>query len=237
VALTPRAKGLLKLLGLVAVLVAAAYALQASPARGVFTLQGAAKLVAALRELWWAPFAFVAAYTVAAALDFSGLVLTLAGGAVFGFWWGALLNLVGANLGASAAFWIARLLGREGLHALLGSRLAGLDRLAQQVGFAWLLRLRLIPVVPFNLLNFASGLTAMPWRTYAAATAVGVVPATLVYTFFADALLSGSHEAGHRAFVRVLVAGALLVLLSFVPTIARKVGFTVRASDRPPARP
>ena len=236
-ALTPRAKGLLKLLGLIAVLVAAAYALQASPARGVFTLQGAGKLVAALRELWWAPFAFVAAYTVAAALDFSGLVLTLAGGAVFGFWWGALLNLVGANLGASAAFWIARLLGREGLHALLGSRLAGLDRLAQQVGFAWLLRLRLIPVVPFNLLNFASGLTAMPWRTYAAATAVGVVPATLVYTFFADALLSGSHEAGHRAFVRVLVAGALLVLLSFVPTIARKVGFTVRASDRPPARP
>jgi len=237
VALSPRAKGLLKLLGLIAVLVAAAYALQASPARGVFTLQGAGKLVAALRELWWAPFAFVAAYTVAAALDFSGLVLTLAGGAVFGFWWGALLNLVGANLGASAAFWIARLLGREGLHALLGSRLAGLDRLAQQVGFAWLLRLRLIPVVPFNLLNFASGLTAMPWRTYAAATAVGVVPATLVYTFFADALLSGSHEAGHRAFVRVLVAGALLVLLSFVPTIARKVGFTVRASDRPPARP
>ncbi len=236
-ALSPRAKGLLKLLGLIAVLVAAAYALQASPARGVFTLQGAGKLVAALRELWWAPFAFVAAYTVAAALDFSGLVLTLAGGAVFGFWWGALLNLVGANLGASAAFWIARLLGREGLHALLGSRLAGLDRLAQQVGFAWLLRLRLIPVVPFNLLNFASGLTAMPWRTYAAATAVGVVPATLVYTFFADALLSGSHEAGHRAFVRVLVAGALLVLLSFVPTIARKVGFTVRASDRPPARP
>jgi len=237
VALSPRVKGLLKLLGLVALLVAAAYALRASPARGVFTLQGAGKLVAALRELWWAPLAFVAAYTVAAALDFSGLVLTLAGGAVFGFWWGALLNLVGANLGASAAFWIARLLGREGLQALLGSRLGGLDRLAQQVGFAWLLRLRLIPVVPFNLLNFASGLTALPWRTYAAATAVGIVPATLVYTFFADALLSGSHEAGHRAFVRVLIAGALLVLLSFVPTIARKLGVAVRPSDRPTVPP
>jgi len=238
VALSPRVRGLAKLLVLVALLVAAALAVRASPARGWLTPRGIEQLLAALREPWWAPLAFVAAYTIAAALDFSGLVLTLVGGAVFGFWWGALLNLLGANLGASAAFWVARLLGREGLHALLGDRLSGgLDRLAHQAGFAWLLRLRLIPIVPFNLLNFASGLTALPWRTYAAATAIGVIPATLVYTFFADALLSGSREAGHRVFVRVLIAGALLVLLSFVPTIARKLGFTVQPSDRPTVPP
>src|SRR2546422_10000001 len=196
VALSPRVRGLAKLLVLVALLVAAALAVRASPARGWLTPRGIEQLLAALREPWWAPLAFVAAYTIAAALDFSGLVLTLVGGAVFGFWWGALLNLLGASLGASAAFWVARLLGREGLHALLGGRLlGGLDRLAHQAGFAWLLRLRLIPIVPFNLLNFASGLTALPWRTYAAATAIGVIPATLVYTFFADALLSGSREA------------------------------------------
>ena len=237
-ALSPRVRGLAKLLVLIALLVAAALAVRASPARGWLTPRGIEQLLAALREPWWAPLAFVAAYTIAAALDFSGLVLTLVGGAVFGFWWGALLNLLGANLGASAAFWVARLLGREGLHALLGGRLlGGLDRLAHQAGFAWLLRLRLIPIVPFNLLNFASGLTALPWRTYAAATAIGVIPATLVYTFFADALLSGSREAGHRVFVRVLIAGALLVLLSFVPTIARKLGFTVQPSDRPTVAP
>ena len=237
-ALSPRVRGLAKLLVLIALLVAAALAVRASPARGWLTPRGIEQLLAALREPWWAPLAFVAAYTIAAALDFSGLVLTLVGGAVFGFWWGALLNLLGANLGASAAFWVARLLGREGLHALLGGRLlGGLDRLAHQAGFAWLLRLRLIPIVPFNLLNFASGLTALPWRTYAAATAIGVIPATLVYTFFADALLSGSREAGHRVFVRLLIAGALLVLLSFVPTIARKLGFTVQPSDRPTVAP
>jgi uncharacterized membrane protein YdjX (TVP38/TMEM64 family) len=228
---------LLKLLALIVLLAAAALAVRASPARELFTPQGGRELVTTLRGLWWAPLAFVAAYTLAAALDFSGLVLTLAGGAVFGFWWGGLLNLIGANLGASAAFWVARLLGREGLQALSGSRLAGLDRLARDAGFAWLLRLRLIPVVPFNLLNFAAGLTAMPWRTYAAATAIGIVPATLVYTFFADALLSGSHDAGRRVFMRALVAGALLVLLSFVPAIARKAGLTVRPSDRPTIRP
>ena len=237
-ALTPRVRGLAKLLVLIALLVAAALAVRASPARGWLTPRGIEQLLAALREPWWAPLAFVGAYTLAAALDFSGLVLTLVGGAVFGFWWGALLNLVGANLGASAAFWVARLLGREGLHALLGDRLSTrLDRLAHQAGFAWLLRLRLIPVVPFNLLNFGAGLTAMPWRTYAAATAIGVVPATLVYTFFADALLSGSREAGHRVFVRVLIAGALLVLLSFIPTIARKWGVAAPPSERPTVPP
>ncbi|HYT05017.1 MAG TPA: TVP38/TMEM64 family protein [Gemmatimonadales bacterium] len=236
-AVTPRAKGLLRLLVLVALLLAGVYALRGTHARDWVTPAGAARLVAALRAPWWAPPAFVVAYTVAAALDFSGLVFTLVGGAVFGFWWGSLLNLIGANLGASAAFWVARLLGREGLQAVLGGRLSGIDRLAQHAGFAWLLRLRLIPVIPFNLINFASGLTAIPWRTYAAATALGIVPGTLVYTFFADALLSGSHAAGHRALIRVLIAGALLVLLSFVPAIARRLGFSVRPSDSPTVRP
>lgn len=208
----------------------------------VWASGGLSALIAMLRQVWWAPFAFVAGYAFAIALGVPALVFTLAGGAVFGFWWGALLNTLGANLGATAAFWLARWLGRNGLQALLGGRLAGIDRLAHQSGFAWLLRLRLIPVVPFNLLNFASGLTALPWRTYAAATALGIVPGTLVYTFFADAILSGSQQATHDAYVRVAIAGTLLVLLTFVPTLAKRAGWlpadhddrlTVRLPDRP----
>ncbi len=224
-ALTPRAKAALKLLALVALLGGAWLALQATPAREYFTREGAGRLVASIRQTRWAPLAFVVAYVFACALDFSGLVLTLAGGALFGFWWGAVLNTIGANLGATAAFWVARALGREGVRALVGSRLAGLDRLAEAQGFLWLLRLRLIPVVPFNLLNFGAGLTAMPWRQFAGATAIGIFPGTLVYTFFATALLSGSQAAGREAFVRVAVAGALLIVLSFLPTIARRLGW------------
>lgn len=193
-------------------------------------------LIATLRHAWWAGPAFVGIYTVAAALNFSGLALTLLGGVVFGFWWGAFFNTLGANLGATAAFWLARRLGRDGLQPFFGDRLAGLDRLTQQSGFAWLLRLRLIPVVPFNLLNLASGLTALPWRTYAAATALGILPGTLVYTFFADAILAGSRDATRGAYVRVLIAGGLLVLLSFAPTLARRAGWTV-ALPKPPNRP
>src|SRR3989441_6043015 len=72
VALSPRVRGLAKLLVLVALLVAAALAVRASPARGWLTPRGIEHLLAALREPWWAPLAFVAAYTLGAALDFSG---------------------------------------------------------------------------------------------------------------------------------------------------------------------
>ena len=215
VAVKPRVKGGLGLLLLVIMLVAGWH---------YVTADRATALITTLRGAWWAPVGFVAVYTLATALNFSGLVLTLLGGAVFGFWGGSLLNTLGANLGANAAFWVARRLGREGLRGLLGHRLGSLDQLTEQSGFAWLLRLRLIPVVPFNLLNFASGLTALRWRSFAVATAVGILPGTLVYTFFADAILKGSREATRGAFVRVAIAGGLLVLLSFAPALARRLG-------------
>jgi uncharacterized membrane protein YdjX (TVP38/TMEM64 family) len=220
-----RARPWVKLLLLALIVVAGWLAVRATPLRAYAASGGLAPLVATLRQAWWAPFAFVAGYTLAIAFGFSGLVLTLAGGAVFGFWWGSVVNTLGANFGATAAFWLARRLGRTGLEALLGGRLAGIDRITHQSGFAWLLRLRLIPIVPFNLLNFASGLTVIPWPNYVAATALGILPGTLVYTFFADAILSGSQQATHDAYVRVAIAGVLLILLTFVPTLAKRGGW------------
>jgi uncharacterized membrane protein YdjX (TVP38/TMEM64 family) len=227
VAVTPRATAGLKLAAFALLLAAGWFVARATPAGEYFTHDGIVRLVEILRREWWAPLAFVLLYTLATALDFSGAALTFMGGAIFGFWWGSLLNLTGANLGANAAFWVARTLGREGITSLFGRRLAGLDRVSAEQGFGWLLRLRLIPIVPFNLLNFASGLTAMPWRTYAAATAIGIVPATLIYTYFADALLGvgGSHVEAHRVIVRLSIALTALVLLSFLPSIAKRAGW------------
>jgi uncharacterized membrane protein YdjX (TVP38/TMEM64 family) len=224
VALSRRARGVLKLLALVALVSGGIVGLRATGHGALFTAEGAGRLVELLRQSPWAPLAFVTLYVVATALDFSGAVLTLAGGAVFGFGWGAVLNTIGANLGASAAFYVARRLGREGVQQFLGARLARLDRVSAEQGFAWLLRLRLIPVVPFNLLNVAAGLTAMPWRTFAAATAIGILPGTLIYTFFADALLSAgaSHEDARAQITRLTVALVALVILSLVPAIARR---------------
>lgn len=219
VAVTPRARSVTKLLLLVAVAGLGGWL----AARSFTTPQDLAARLSAIRDSAWAPVLFVVGYAVLATVDFSGLALTLAGGIVFGFWWGAVLNTLGANLGASGAYWLARALGRDGIRAFLGNRMAVVDRLAEAQGFVWLLRLRLIPVVPFNLLNFAAGATAMTWRTFAAATALGILPGTVVYTWFADSVAAGVREASRGALLRVAVAGAVLVLLTFVPWVVRRL--------------
>jgi uncharacterized membrane protein YdjX (TVP38/TMEM64 family) len=116
-------------------------------------------------------------------------------------------------------------LGRDGIERLLGKRLAGLDRATAQHGFVGLLILRLIPLVPFNALNFGSGLTAMRWRDYALATVIGILPGTLVYVFFADALVQGSTAASAEARTRLFIAAGLFLLLTLIPLIARRLGF------------
>lgn len=218
-----------RLAALVALLAGAWLAVRLTPLGDLVTREGALALLESLRSSAWAPALFVCLYAAATALALPGSVLTIAGGAVFGFGWGAVLNTVGANLGANAAFVIARSLGRDGVRRLTGNRLAGLDRAAGQGGFWAVFVLRLIPLVPFNALNFGAGLTALRWRDYALATAVGILPGTLVYTFFADALVRGSTEAGRDAWVRLWIAAGLLLALSLVPLIARRLGFRLPA--------
>jgi uncharacterized membrane protein YdjX (TVP38/TMEM64 family) len=177
------------------------------------------------REVPFAPLLFVVAYAVIAAFGLPALALTLAGGAIFGVGLGLALNWAGATLGAVGGYLLARALGRDAVSRLLGRHASRLDQLASAHGFATIFRLRLIPVVPFNALNFGAGLAGVPLRAYAAGTALGIVPGTFVYTYFADSLLGGAAGARQQALVRVAIAGALLVLLSFVPLLARRLGW------------
>lgn len=227
----PDRTALLKLLGLVTVVAGGILLARLTPVGDLLTREGIDRGIELIRGSSWAPAIFVGAYGVAMALALPGTVLTLAGGALFGFWWGVVFNTLGANLGANAAFLLARWLGRDGVKRLAGDRLDRLDRATREYGFRSLMALRLVPVIPFNALNFGSGLTAMSWGTYAAATAIGILPGTVVYTMFADALLEGSREASREAFVRMIVAGVLLVFLAFLPTIAKKLNLRITGSD------
>ncbi len=148
-----------------------------------------AEFITSLAGSPWAPVLFVVVYVAATASAMPGAILTLAGGAVFGLFWGTVLTTVAANLGATAAFFIARSLGRDGVERLAGARLQRFDDAICDYGLQCLLVLRLVPLVPFNALNFASGLTALRWPTYAIGTALGILPGTIVYTMFADAIL------------------------------------------------
>jgi uncharacterized membrane protein YdjX (TVP38/TMEM64 family) len=218
------ARAFIKLGGLVVLLAAAAVLVRATPLAEYFTREGMLHALESVRTSTWAPLLYVVAYAAATALALPGSILTIVGGAVFGFGWGVVLVTIAANIGANAAFGIARGLGRDGIERLLRGRLQGVDHATAAHGFWGLLVLRLVPLVPFNALNFGSGLTAMRWRDYALATVIGILPGTLVYVFFADALVLGSTEASAAARTRLFIAGALFLALSLFPLLARRLG-------------
>ncbi len=225
-----RRRGLFKLLAFTAIIVAGVLLVRLTPLGDFLSREGVVRGVALLRDSALAPLLFVPIYAGAVALGIPGTIPTLVGGAVFGLWWGTVFNWLGATLGANLAYLLARFLGREGIAQLLGGKvekwpaMERLDRAVTDHGFRGMLTLRLIPVVPFNALNFGGGLVGMKWPAYALATGLGILPGAFIYTMFADALLEGSTQASRDAFLRMAVAGALLVFLSFLPLILKKAG-------------
>jgi uncharacterized membrane protein YdjX (TVP38/TMEM64 family) len=107
-------------------------------------------------------------------------VVSVLVGLVAGFWSGLVICLLGGLLGALAAFALSRGLGRPTVERFGTRRLARVDRLAVDRGFLAVLTGRLVPVVPFVVLSYGAGLTAVRWTPYALATAVGLVPSTVV---------------------------------------------------------
>lgn len=187
---------------------------------GVASLARSAR---ALRDTQYSIPLFLTAYAIAGSLGVPGSVLTLTGGAVFGFELGTLLNWTGACISAIGGYWLARLLGRDAVERIGGGKIDALEKLADAHGFTTVLRLRLIPVVPFNALNFACGLVGLDFTSYVAGTMIGDLPVTAAYTYFADALLSGVAGARRKALLHASVAGALLILLSFVPGLIKRM--------------
>jgi uncharacterized membrane protein YdjX (TVP38/TMEM64 family) len=187
---------------------------------------GVASFARRARALRDAPYAiplFLAAYAVAGTLGVPGSLLTLTGGAVFGFELGTLLNWVGATVGAIGGYWLARLLGRDAVERIGGRKIYALEKLADAHAFSTVLRLRLIPILPFNALNFACGLVGLDFASYVAGTVIGDLPVTAAYTYFADALLSGVAGARRAALFHASIAGAFLILLSFLPGLVRRI--------------
>jgi len=179
----------------------------------------------AVRSHWWIAPVFVLTYAALTTVAFPGGALTLAGGALFGLGLGSLLNWTGAVLGACTAYGFARLVGGRAVETLLGRHASALRQLREGGGghgFWSIFRLRLIPLVPFNALNIASGIARVPFRSYALATALGIIPGTVIYTYFADSVLAGVSGARRHALLNVLIAGGLLLALSFVPAIVKR---------------
>jgi uncharacterized membrane protein YdjX (TVP38/TMEM64 family) len=132
----------------------------------------------------WGPIIFIAGYVLATVALIPGSVLTLAAGALFGLTRGTAVAFLSATLGASAAFLISRYLARAEVERRLGEdqRFSAIDRAIRQQGLAIVLLLRLSPIFPFNLLNYALGLTQIRFTDFLIAS-IGMLPGTILYVY------------------------------------------------------
>ena len=222
-----RLRAILRLLAFAIILVAVGVLIQHYAGD---VLRDPATLAAQLRAAPGVAFVFVLIYAVATSLALPATPFTLVGGVVFGVAEGALLNWVAALLGATGSFLLARWLGADAVRVLLGRHAHRLDWLSARTSTATILRLRLIPIVPFDGLSVAAGLARVPMRTFVVGTAVGIIPGTVIYTWFARSLFEGTTAASRTAFLQLLAAGTLLVILSFLPNLLARWRRT-RATD------
>ena len=169
----------------------------------------------------WAPLLFMALYAIGAVLFLPGSVLTLAGGALFGPWLGTLYSLTGATVGATLAFLVARHLVADWVRARTGPRMEQLVGGVEQEGWRFVAFTRLVPLFPFNLLNYALGLTRIPLWHYILATWICMLPGAFAYTWLGFA----GREAiagGEGVIQKGLLALALLALVAFLPRLIQR---------------
>lgn len=165
-----------------------------------------------------APLLFMLLYALGAVLFLPGSVLTLAGGALFGPVLGTLYNLTGATLGATLAFLIARYLASGWVMRKAGTRVQQLVNGVEREGWRFVAFVRLVPLFPFNLLNYALGLTRLRLLPYILATWIFMLPGAIAYTYLGYA---GREAVGGGAGMiqKGLLALALLAAVAFLPRL------------------
>ncbi len=181
-------------------------------------------LFEAFRASPWAPFALIGLFVVGCPLGMPASPLILAGGAAFGLYHGWLYNLIGTVLGAASSFLLAKALGAEFIQHFIGEvRLKKLNTVLDRHGFWTIVRSRFIPV-PFVITNFAAALVGVRFRVFLGATAIGLAPSMLVYTYFGKALYDATGQDRREVLGKMVAAILLFLLLSLVgPHIAGRV--------------
>jgi uncharacterized membrane protein YdjX (TVP38/TMEM64 family) len=173
---------------------------------------------------YWAPVLFMLIYTVGVCIFLPGTLLTGLGAAIFGAYWGFLYVWIGAMLGASAAFFIGRTLGRDFAASLIGDRLKKYDDAIERNGFATVLYLRLV-YFPFTPMNFGMGLTKVHFRDYFFGTGLGIIVGTFIFTFFIGTLKDvwASGNWGELISFKVFFSIGLFIFSFFIPKIIKRV--------------
>lgn len=169
----------------------------------------------------YAPIIFIGLYMIATLFFFPGSLLTLAGGALFGPWLGTLYNLTGATLGATLAFMLSRYIGSEWVQQKASGILQKLLDGVEEEGWRFIAFVRLVPLFPFNILNYALGLTRIKLIPYMLTTWICMIPGGFAYTWLGHA---GSEAASgsENTVQNILIAIALLAIVIYIPRVLKK---------------
>lgn len=178
---------------------------------------------------FWGPVAFIVTYNLATVLFIPGCVLTLGGGVIFGLWWGSIYVFIAATLGATFAFLIGRYLSRDRVVKYMEAhpKFKALDRAVSQEGLKIVFLTRLCPLFPFNLLNYALGITQVSLKDYVLGS-FGMIPATILYVYSGSLVgdLAAIGVATEPKNPQILAIKWSINMISFLVTIALTVYIT-----------
>lgn len=162
----------------------------------------------------WAPLIYLLLYTLGTLLILPSTALNLSGGAIFGSVWGMVWTSVGAILAAVIAFWVARTVGHEAVARRLSGRWEAMDAEIRQGAVFYMFAVRLVPVLPYGLVNFAAGLTSIRFRDYLLGTTIGTVPSVLPFVLLGSSGVQAVQTGqvlplvGSLALTGILVGGS-----------------------------
>lgn len=170
----------------------------------------------------WGPLVFILLYIAAVVAALPGAAISIAAGALFGAALGVALVSIASTLGASLAFLISRYFARDAVARWLSTnkKFQRLDQLTEEHGAIIVALTRLVPIFPFNLLNYGFGLTRVPFRTYVFWSWVCMLPGTVLYVGGADAVIKGIAQ-GRVPWTLIGVVVGAAVLLFFLVRYAR----------------
>lgn len=180
---------------------------------------------------FWGPVFVAAFYIIACVLLLPGSILTLGAGFIFKVVVGTITVSIGSTLGACAAFWVGRTIARKWIATKVAKneKFAAIDEAVAQQGFKIVLLTRLSPIFPFNMLNYAFGLTKISFWKYALGSWIGMMPGTIMYVYFGAGLRSladvaaGNVEKSTAGTIFFwLGLGVTLIVTLFVTGVARK---------------
>jgi len=211
------------------ILVVVVAALIFSPLKKFINIETFTNLVQSIKDTPYAPYLYILIYVLGVIFAVPGFALTIIAGPIFGFWKGVLLVIIASNLGCHLTFFISRFIGGSFVERFIkeDSIADKLSRKIEENGFLVMLYIRLLPIFPFNIVNYVSGLTSIKYRAYAIATIIGMLPGTLVYVY-----LSVSAVGVKDNPLALIISIGLLVLLTIGTTIWKKKQKLFKEEDK-----